>query len=356
MKPTPFPISPEQDEIRGLARTVSEIEWLLLVLVLLYQAFGGPKEVDRAAVAAAMVLFAAFVLVFRYTSFYHTDSLWKIAIETWVMIVFITWSVWFSGKLESPLLNCYLLVIITSSLTLGKLSTAAELGIIAIALVLLDTESTSGDLMLLENIGGLAVLFAPFILVAYVTTMFSADIRYGLSRAKTLADTDELTGMLNRRAFTNAATRMFGHAVRYDRPLSMLMVDSDGLKKVNDSYGHGAGDELLRLLARCIQHELRTTDVSARLGGDEFAALLPETSAASARDVAERLRRAVENSSFSTGDEVIKTTVSVGVATFPDDARVLETLLANADIALYGAKMSGRNRVVEFRSAEEAKT
>ena len=137
MKTIDLPVSLEQEELRGLARTVAEIEWLLLVLVLLYQAFGGPKEEDRAAISMAMMFYAALVLTFRYTNFYRTESRWKIAIETWVMIVFITWSLWFTGKLGSPLLNCYLLVIITSALTLGKLSTAVELLAIGLALLML---------------------------------------------------------------------------------------------------------------------------------------------------------------------------------------------------------------------------
>lgn len=352
MKPIDLPVSLEREELRGLARTVAEIEWLLLVLVLLYQAFGGPKEEDRAAISMAMMFFAAFVLTFRYTNFYRTESRWKIAIETWVMIVFITWSLWFTGKLGSPLLNCYLLVIITSALTLGKLSTAAELFVIGLALLMLGHESAHDWLLSLSNIGGVAVQFVPFILVGYVTTMFSADIRYGLSKVKALSEIDELTGLLNRRAFSSVATRMFGQATRYVHPISILMIDSDGLKQVNDKYGHGAGDDLLRLLAKSIQHELRSTDVLGRHGGDEFVALLPETSAASAREIAERVRRAVENARTNVGTELVQSTVSIGIATYPDDGRILDTLLANADSALYRAKTAGRNLVVEFTVQE----
>ncbi len=354
MKPVDLPISLEQEELRGLVRTVAEIEWLLLVLVLLYQAFGGPKEEDRDAIAMAMFFFAAFVLTFRYTNFYKTESRWKIAIETWVMVIFISWSLWFTGKLDSPLLNSYLLVIITSALTLGKLTTALELVLIAVAIVALGDYTNNEELFSMSSIGGLAVQFAPFILVGYVTTMFSADIRYGLSRVKTLSETDELTGLLNRRAFSIVAARMFGQTVRYNRPFSVLMIDSDGLKQVNDTYGHGTGDYLLKLLAKCIQHELRTTDILARLGGDEFSVLLPETGAKSARDVAERVRRSVENARIMVRDGHVASTVSIGIAAYPEDGCILETLFNNADIALYRAKNGGRNRVVEFSADEEA--
>lgn len=351
MKSPKLPRAFEQEELRGLARTVAEIEWLLLALVLLYQAFGGPKDEARTALSMALFFFAAFVLTFRYTNFYRTESRWKIAIETWVMIAFITWSLWYTGKLSSPLLNCYLLVVITSALTLDKLSTAAELAVMGIVLALLG-HTSSGTWLSLANLSGLAVQFAPFILVGYITTMFSADIRYGLAKAKTLSETDELTGLLNRRAFAAATGRLFAQALRYNRPLSVLVIDSDGLKRVNDTHGHGAGDDLLCLLAQSIQHQLRTTDVLARHGGDEFVAMLPETGASSARDVAERIRRAVENAHSSVGGKQVNTTVSIGIATYPDDGRAVDTLMDNADKALYRAKSSGRNQVVEFASPE----
>ena len=117
------------------------------------------------------------------------------------------------------------------------------------------------------------------LLVAYITTMFSADIRYGLQHAKLLSETDELTGLFNTRGFAIAANRLFGQAMRYGRPASVLMIDSDHLKTVNDQHGHEAGNRLLRQVANAVQAELRATDVPARYGGDEFIVLLPETPA-----------------------------------------------------------------------------
>ena len=352
LKPVDMPVSLEQEELRGLSRSVAEIEWLLFALVLIYQAFGKPDEFARAALSMALMFYAAFVLAFRYTNFYRTESRIKIAIETWVMILFITWSVWFTGKYGSPLLNCYLLVVITSALALGKLSTALELLVIGLMLAVLGNQSSS-QWVSLSNLSALSVQFAPFILVGYVTTMFSADIRYGLAKAKMLSETDELTSLLNRRAFAITAARLFGQATRYKRQLSVLMIDADALKQVNDEYGHGAGDDLLCLLAKTIQHELRTTDILARFGGDEFVAMLPETGAKAACDVAERVRIAVENARANSGSGMIGSTVSIGIATFPGDGRILESLMENADAALYRAKTTGRNRVVEFSKREE---
>ena len=287
------PPSIELEELRGISRTVAEIEWLLLILVLLYLAFGGPAKEDELAISAAALIYAAFVMSFRYANFYKRETRWKIAIETWAMIIFITWSLWFTGKLASPLLNTYMLAVITRALTLGKLTTLIEVVLIAACHILLGDADTAQTLFTLRGMGSVAALLAPVLLVAYVTTMFSADIRYGLNKARLLSETDELTGLYNTRGFAIVADRLFGQAQRYARAASVLMVDSDNLKAVNDAHGHEAGNRLLRQLAQCIQTELRYTDVPSRYGGDEFVVLLPETPAEGAMDVAERIRDAM---------------------------------------------------------------
>jgi len=337
-----------REELRGISRTVAEIEWLLLVLVLLYQAFEGPAAEDRAAISAGLFFYAAAVLSFHYANFYRTESRWKIAAETFAMIVFLTWSLWHTGKLASPLLNAYLLVIITSALTLGKLTTMFEMALIAACFVLLGDNSAGGSVFTLSHIGGLVSELAPMLLVAYVTTMFSADIRYGLNQARLLSETDSLTGIFNMRGFAIVASRLIGQAERYNRAAGLLMIDSDNLKAVNDTHGHDAGNRLLRLVARCIQTELRHTDVLARYGGDEFVVLLPESSASGALDVAERIRAVVAATALDIDGKRILTSVSIGLATYPDDGRSIDAVLARADRAMYAAKEQGRNQVVKF--------
>jgi diguanylate cyclase (GGDEF)-like protein len=181
--------------------------------------------------------------------------------------------------------------------------------------------------------------------------MFSADIRFGLSRAKMLAETDELTGMLNIRGFAIAANRLFAQALRHDRASSVLMIDSDNLKSVNDAHGHEAGNRLLRHLAVAIQAELRFTDVAARYGGDEFIVLLPETPAKGAMEVAERIRTRIADAPLELDHKRIVSSVSIGIASYPEDGRTLDGLAAHADRALYLAKQDGRNKTVKFRAA-----
>ena len=341
----------EQEELRGISRTVAEIHWLLLILVLLYSIYGGDADKEaEAAVLAACFFYAAFVLAFRYANFYRRESRWKVALESWAMIGFSTWVLYFTGGLQSPLLNTYLLPVITAALTLGKLTTLAEVALIAACHVYLGGISMD-KLLTLNFLGGFAAQIAPVLLVAYIVTMFSADIRYGLNRAKLLSETDELTGLLNMRGFSIAANRLFGQALRYNRPATILMVDSDNLKAVNDNYGHDAGNRLLRQLTRTIQAELRYTDVLARYGGDEFIVLLPETPPKGAIEVAERIRDAVVGAPLEVNEKRVVCSVSIGLASHPDDGNTMDAIVARADRAMYKAKQQGRNRVVQFEAA-----
>src|SRR5262245_37814696 len=345
----PSPVSIEQEELRGISRTVAEIHWLLLILVLLYLVFGGERDDAEAAaaVSAGLFFYAALVMSFRYADFYRRETRWKIAIEAWGMIAFVTWTLRYTDGLANPLLNAYLLPVITAALTLGKLTTLGIVGLIAACYIYLGDISTS-ELMSLRFVAGFVAQLAPVLLVAYITTMFSADIRYGLQRAKLLSETDDLTGMFNTRGFAIAANRLFAQGMRHNRPTSVLMIDSDNLKAVNDTHGHDAGNRLLRHLASCIQHELRFTDVAARYGGDEFIVMLPETPSKGAFEVAERIRNAIAARPMEMGERRIVSTVSVGIATFPEDGASLDSLAAHADRAMYAAKQAGRNRSLKY--------
>jgi len=346
---TEAPVSIEQEELRGISRTVAEIHWLLLILVLVYLIFGGAREdaESSAAIWAGIFFYAALVMSFRYANFYKRETRWKIAIEICGMVAFITWVLWYTDGLASPLLNAYLLPVITSALTLGKVITLLAAALIAACHLLLGGGMTPD----LPFVGAFIAQLAPVVLVAYITTMFSADIRYGLARAKVLAETDDLTGLLNVRGFALAANRLFAQAARHGRATSVLMIDSDHLKAVNDGHGHAAGNELLRHLAQSIQAELRFTDVAARYGGDEFIVLLPDTPAKGALEVAERIRNRIAGSPIQVSGRELVSSVSIGISCYPEDGATLDALAAHADGALYSAKQDGRNRTVKFRAA-----
>jgi diguanylate cyclase (GGDEF)-like protein len=165
---------------------------------------------------------------------------------------------------------------------------------------------------------------------------------------KTAASMDPLTGMLNRRGFAEATSRVIEREANAGRPATVLIFDIDHFKSINDRFGHPAGDEVLRLFATIVLNTLRITDLSGRIGGEEFAAFLP-CPLEEGVIAAERVREAFESSGIVVEDGPVDTTVSIGVAGGPAGTE-LEVLLAAADAALYQAKRNGRNRV---EAAEE---
>ncbi|HEY9385203.1 MAG TPA: diguanylate cyclase [Gemmatimonadales bacterium] len=160
-----------------------------------------------------------------------------------------------------------------------------------------------------------------------------------------LAETDSLTGLLNRRALSEKLLREVERATRYGTVLTCVMIDIDHFKAANDTHGHQAGDRVLVQFAELLRREQRSVDVVARYGGEEFVVLLPETGSAGARLFAERVLRRVSNAAFGEADTPIPITVSLGLATFPDErASDAEALLRLADRNLLRAKSDGRNR------------
>lgn len=162
-----------------------------------------------------------------------------------------------------------------------------------------------------------------------------------------LAAIDSLTGLGNRRIFEKQLAEMLDRSAHGGRALSLMMLDIDHFKAVNDRYGHDAGDHVLKTLAQRIRSVLRRSDSICRYGGEEFIVLLPDTSLAAGRVIAERVRAAIEAAAFSldaAGDQTIPVTISIGLAARGDDANA-EALLRQADKALYASKTAGRNRV-----------
>ena len=161
-----------------------------------------------------------------------------------------------------------------------------------------------------------------------------------------LAYTDPMTGLANYRAFRRHLHDEINRAARYGHALSLLILDVDKFKRVNDQYGHPAGDEVLRHAARVVQKHLRSIDLPARYGGEEFAVVCPETEVGAALVLAERLRAALENAVCTLPcGETLRVTMSIGVSVFPNEAITELDFVATADAALYRAKEEGRNRV-----------
>jgi diguanylate cyclase (GGDEF)-like protein/PAS domain S-box-containing protein len=175
------------------------------------------------------------------------------------------------------------------------------------------------------------------------------ELQLSYAREHRLAHLDELTGINNRRSLVEYAEHEYSVAMRYGSPLSIMMVDIDDFKRINDSFGHSAGDQVLEGLARTVCAELRVTDIIGRYGGDEFVILLPQTGAHEALALAGRIQMHLAGAPLDTG-QGLRITLSIGIAqtVHPNPHETLKKLFLRADQALYAAKQAGKNRIHIF--------
>ncbi len=178
------------------------------------------------------------------------------------------------------------------------------------------------------------------------TLSLNHELSKAKEKAEQLARTDMLTGLNNRRAFIETGKMILKNAQRYGHPLSMVMLDIDNFKMINDTYGHTSGDKVIKALANVINHGVRESDVSGRLGGEEFAIILQETNLTAAQELIDRLRKEVEQTPIHIDSQQINVTASFGIAQLDTELDSFDKLLDRADHAMYQAKKAGRNRVV----------
>jgi diguanylate cyclase (GGDEF)-like protein len=328
----------EQAQLRGFARSIAEVEWLLLILVVLYLFIANPAIAHSPAVLGVLLGFAAFVLLFRYGRPFAKHTHFKLGFEILVMLAFLSAVLVVSGGVHSPLVNLYLLPIITAALALGKRAAALVVALVLVCYPLVGvlTEGLEG---LNPQFGITSVgVLAPFVLVAFSTTLLVDNINTAKSRIRALSDRDELTSLYNMRAFARLAEQEHDAASRGDRPYSILMVDIEHLKAINDTYGHESGSRAVNLVAEALLRLTRSTDVVARYGGDEFIALLVGVDKEIAEEVAQRVRNVVFATTLEVDVKMVRVKVNVGAASFPESGNNLQTVMAAADRAMYKDK------------------
>lgn len=169
-------------------------------------------------------------------------------------------------------------------------------------------------------------------------------INYMYSQTRYMSVTDALTGLYNRRHFADNFDREFLRAKRYNSDLSIAIIDVDNFKAINDTFGHGCGDYVLKEISYLITQTFRKTDLAFRYGGDEFVAIITETSAQNAFIPLERFRTAVEKLKLTFDGKILSVTTSIGIAGICEDTKTSEELFGSADKALYASKTSGRNK------------
>lgn len=226
------------------------------------------------------------------------------------------------------------------------------LGYIAYALLVMETGAVIIDLIV-------PVIFLLGACFVWLTARLSLQTALDVMRISVLERdnaTDVLTGVFNRRYLDNRLSEEVASARRYGLPLSVMMIDADHFKRINDSYGHQAGDQVLAILAKVIGNELRQSDLLARYGGEEFLVIVPNTDLPGTLILAERVRCRVRSHAFdliseATAVRVIPVTISIGLASLGDGVESPEGLVQAAGQNLYRAKQTGRNRVVADKRA-----
>ncbi len=319
-------------------RSTRSIEILCLALAALVLIWSGALTNQMWPVLGLLGAFALAIVGFRGRRFLPGRTRSKLSIESWSMVVFITGVLWFTGKGASPLFNLYLLPIILSALTLGRVITLLQVAAIAVCHLLLALTTPGVEVISLLYASQVVGQLAPFLLVAYLTTTLSADITEARERIENLAQTDSLTGLYNVRMFNEVWQREHEACQGNRGVYSLLMIDIDKLKEINDDFGLEAGNSAITLVAQCLQRSIRATDHAARLGGDEFAVLLPGASPEVAEAVIKRVRHNVYKTTLDLRSRMIRCSVSIGVVNYPKDARDMRDLRSLADDKMYRDK------------------
>lgn len=328
----------EQAQLRGFAHSFAEVEWLLLVLVMLFLFVTSPEMARDAAVVGILVAFALFILIFRFTKALAKRTARKIVVEILVMVAFLTGVLAFAKEAGGGLVNLYLLPIIMAALALGKRPTALVVALIVGCYLLLATLEAGIDALDLELALRVVGVMAPFVLVAFLTTLLAENIHTAKARIRALSDRDELTMLYNMRAFKQLAQREHETSVRTGSTYAVLMVDIERLNSINDNFGHEAGNRAIQMVGEALVRITRPSDIVARYGGDEFVVLLAHVGGDIGREVAQRIRNAVFQTTLEVNVKIVRIKVSVGVGSFPEDGSSVQAVMTVADRAMYKDK------------------
>lgn len=215
------------EEIKSFSNITALFEWLLLVLVLFYLILNREILDANPSIIFPLILFAVFVLLFHYSGLVKSKNSLTFSLEIWVMTIFITVVVAYTHHLASPLVDLYLLPVITSALLLRKNETLLLVGLVTAFCYLVGYWQLHMNLFTLKQQLVLLEIVSPILLVAYVTSILATDIKQSQSKLRVLSETDQLTGLFNMRAFNTFLRLEISRAQRYGNPFSLLMIDCD---------------------------------------------------------------------------------------------------------------------------------
>lgn len=313
--------------LRRVLRSITQMDGLLILLAALYFVVAYASIPQPRAYVLTIVWYGALALVLHRLPALRARPRETLVTAVAAMVVFITSLLAFSGGGREPLLNLYLLPIVTSGLTLTRSATLLTVWLVLAGRITLSHFVYAEDVLTLAYGLSLLTEAVPVLLVALLTNMLATDIRDINDRLLALADSDEVTGLLNLPAFTRLLGEERERAARRAASFAILFVDVEGLRKINDRHGHEAGNTALAAVARAMARSCRSADLVARYGGDEFVVFVSEAGPGAARSVANRIRHNVATTTLEVSGRVERLTVSIGEAIFPADGQQLRDLI-----------------------------
>jgi diguanylate cyclase (GGDEF)-like protein len=329
---------------KGYDRIMGNISWLLIALVALDVKLMPTDHSSMAFLAIFSILLFFYNLNARYGIMSRKYSPFKTFVDLMVFLAFIVAVCWYTGKMTSPFMSLIYLILMASALTQGRRVTYFMAGLAITSYILL----ASVDFRELNYYLTHILEIFPFMLIAHLGAMLAGESESARQEVERLSLTDDVTGINNMRNFFLLADAQEKLAKRYIRPFAICMLDADNLKKVNDRYGHFAGTLLIQKVAGMITDNIRSSDISARYGGDEFVIMFNETSKQDVISAVERIVGGMASAPFNFEGESITTTLSAGLAGYPEDGEDVRSVMANADEAMYVSKRSGKNRLTVF--------
>lgn len=332
----------------GYDRIMGSISWLLIALVSLNIKLMLPDERSTMMLAFFCFFLFAYNVAARYVVLRGRSSPLKTFVDLMIFLFFIVGVSWFTGKATSPFVSLLYLVLMATSLTQGRRVTYFMVGLAISSYVLLSSEEFLGLFASRREVVGYVLQLFPFMLIAHLGAMLSGEAEHARKEIETLSLTDEVTGLSNMRNFFHLADIQGKLARRYHRPFTICMLDADNLKKINDVHGHFAGTELIRHTARLIEKSIRCTDIAARYGGDEFVIMYVEAGKQDILAAVERLITQMCETPFLHDGKQLRTTLSAGIASYPEDGDDLQSVMARADEAMYVSKKQGKNMVTAY--------
>ena len=351
---TPMALPPEVHDdgvpLAAYDRVVRIVSWSFILIASVIVAASGLWAASEPAIFVLLALAGLFVLVVHDLLPPNALGNAKYVVEGSMGITFVTLLVLLTGGDSSPFFFAYPLIVAGAALVVAPPITVALAAIACFGYVVTSLSGTGSFPPPAATLAAVGVNLTALILLAYVGMVVAREQRRSRNEAIRLSTIDSLTGLYNRSFFFGALEREIQRSARSGRGFCLLMMDLDGLKAINDRFGHFHGDRVLRGVGEVVGRGVRRIDVAARYGGDEFVALLPETDPTGAYVVAEKIRIGVVELAFDGAARDIRASLSIGVVTYPDDGGTADELMISADQAMYGSKRQGKNRISDYAS------